>query len=91
VKILPSHISTSHRLPKKANRSGKDPNSPAPIIVRFTSRDVRNKIHANRRRARNADMDQFSVPSTKKIVINENLTPTRTLLFWKVKQQAMAE
>jgi len=31
VDILPSHISTSHRLPKKANHSGKDPNSPAPI------------------------------------------------------------
>jgi len=80
VDILPIHMSTSHwshRLPKKANHSGKDLNSPAPIIVHFTNQDVRNKIYANRRKARNADLNQFSVPGIKKIFINENLTPTR--------------
>jgi len=91
VDILPCHISTSHRLHKNANRSGKDPNSPVPIIVRFTNRNIRNKIYANRRKARNANMNQFSVPGTKKIFINKNLMPTRKLLFWKVKQQVKAE
>jgi len=61
------------------------------MIVCFINRDVRYKIYANRRKARNVDMNQFLVRGTKKIFINENLMPTRKLSFWKVKQQAMAE
>ena len=37
--IFPSHISTSHRLPKKNGQNG---NVISPIIVPFTSRDVPN-------------------------------------------------
>ena len=47
VDILPSHISTSHRSPKKICQNGNLTCSP-PIIVRFTNRDIRNKIYANR-------------------------------------------
>ena len=39
VDILPSHISTSHRLPKKIGQNGNVIRTP-PIIVRFTNRDI---------------------------------------------------
>ena len=86
VDIMSSHISTSHRLPKKTainrNNSGS-----SPIIVRFTSRDIRNQIYANRKKARFVDLKNFSVSDTKNIFVNENLTPTRKQLFWKTKQE----
>ena len=48
VDILPSHISTSHRLPKKISQNGNVTCTP-PIIVRFTNRDIRNKVYVNRK------------------------------------------
>ena len=48
VDILPSHISTSHRLPKKISPNGNVTCTP-PIIVHFTNQDIRNKIYANRK------------------------------------------
>ena len=82
---LPSHISTSHRLPKKT-ASSRNKSGSSPIIVRFTSRDIRNQIYANRKKTRFGDMKNFSVFDTKNIFVNENLTPTRKQLFWKTKQ-----
>ena len=86
VDIMSSHISTSHRLPKKKANSRNNSGS-SPIIVRFTSRDIRKQIYANRKKARFVDLKNFSVSDTKNIFVNENLTPTRKQLFWKTKQE----
>ena len=68
VTITASDISTSHRLQTKNEL--KLP----PIIVRFVSRDIQNKLFSNRRNARNADFSNFSVNGVESIFINENLT-----------------
>ena len=68
VVVPPDHISTSHRLPKKPNHSTKDSVCPPSIIVRFTNRDTRNKMFANRKFIRNLNLKQFSVPATEKIL-----------------------
>ena len=86
VDIMSSHISTSHRLPKK-KASSRNNSGSSPIIVRFTSRDIRNQLYANRKKARFVDLKNFSVSDTKNIFVNENLTPTRKQLFWKTKQE----
>ena len=86
VDIMSSHISTSHRLPKK-KASSRNNSGSSSIIVRFTSRDIRNQIYANRKKARFVDLKNFSVSDTKNIFVNENLTPTRKHLFWKTKQE----
>ena len=90
VDILPSHISTSHRLPKKIGQNGNVIRTP-PIIVCFTNRDIRNKLYANRKQTRTLDLKKFSVNDTKNIFINENLTQSRKRLFWKTKQRAKNE
>ena len=64
---------------------------PPSIIVRFTNRDTRNKMFANRKFIRNFDLKRFSVPGTEKMFINENLTKTRKKLFWQTKQKAKKE
>ena len=86
VDIMSSHISTSHRLSKKTASSRNNSGS-SPIIVRFTSRDIRNQIYVNRKKARFVDLKNFSVYDTKNIFVNKNLTPIRKQLFWKTKQQ----
>ena len=58
VDIMSSHISTSHRLPKKTANSRNNSGS-SPIIVRFTSRDIKNQIYANRKKARFVDLKNF--------------------------------
>ena len=83
VSLTPEQISTSLRLPAK-NPENRSP----PIIARFTNRDVRNKIYANRKATRTASLVNFSVPGTEKICVNENLTRPRKKLFWLTKQKA---
>ena len=74
VDILPSHISTSHRLLKKISQNGNVTCTP-PIIVRFTNRDIRNKIYANRKQTRTLDLKNFSVNETKNIFIYDSRNP----------------
>ena len=76
VDILPSYISASHRLPKKTASSRNNCGSSL-IIIRFTSRNMRNQIYANRKKACFVDLKNFLVSDTKNIFVNENLTPTR--------------
>ena len=83
VNLTAEEISTSHRLPAK-NRENISP----PIIARFTNRDVRNKIYANRKATRTASLTNFSVPGTEKVYVNENLIRPREKLFWQTKQKA---
>ena len=93
VELTQDQISTSHRLQlRKRNNKQNDRtiSSVSPIIVRFISRDVRNKIFANRKLARAADVKGFSVEDTENIYVNENLTRAFKSLFWLVKQKAKA-
>ena len=89
VKVEPHHISISHRLPIKL----KDPLDSARkrhlvILARFTNRDIRNQLFANRNLLRSAKLSNFFVSGTEKIFVNENLTKMRKRLFWMVKQKA---
>ena len=49
-------MSTLHRLPVSTKRKKNDDSTYAPVIVRFVSRDVRNKIYANRKLTRQLDL-----------------------------------
>ena len=66
LEITENEISTSHRL-----HSTKE-NIPPPIIVRFSKRDIRNKIYANKRKF-NA-VSNFEIPIMNNLYINKNLT-----------------
>ena len=80
VEVTPDQIFTSHRLPQRRAHS-ESTNTPLPIIAKFTNRDVRNKIYANRKLKRNLDFKHISVYGVKAIFINENLTQLRKKLF----------
>ena len=78
VKVEPHHISISHRLPIKLKDPVDSARKPHPVILaRFTNRDNRNQLFANRNLLRSAKLSNFSVPGTKKIFVNENLTKMR--------------
>ena len=84
VDLAPDQISTSHRLPAKPKTSGNNdnkPTAPPPIIVRFVSREIRNRIYGNRQLLRKTDLTKISVNGSQNIYINENLTRTRKRLF----------
>ena len=76
VDLSDEQISTSHRLPastrfmlgKRVNEN-QQPSSP-PIIVRFVSRDIRNKLHSNCRLLRHADLKNFLIDDTTTIFVN---------------------
>ena len=87
VDISTDDISTSHRLPVSTKSEKNDDSTSTPIIVRFVSRDVRNKIYANRKLTRQLDMKKFGIKGTTNLFINENLTLLRKRLFWKTKQK----
>ena len=76
--INENEISTSHRL-----NSNKE-NIPPPIIVRFSKRDTRNKIYANKRKF-NA-VTNFGIPEMNNLYINENLTKKRSELLAKTRK-----
>jgi len=91
VDLSSDQISTFHCLPAKPKRN-VDFNTElaTPIIVRFLSRDVRNKLYANRKQLLGAETKAFFVNGTNNIYFNENLTRSRKRLFWNVKQKAKA-
>ena len=72
VQIKDSDISTSHSLPASKNKH-------PPIIVRFTNRDIKNKIYYKRRNL--IGVHDFGITGMTKLLINENLTPKRKKLF----------
>ena len=90
VEITKDQISTSHRLAAKPKRNAtaQAARSPPSIIVRFISRDIRNRLYANRQNLRNANSKHFSTDGTDHFYINENLTRYRKKLFWNVKTRA---
>ena len=73
-------ISTSHRLPASKNKH-------SPIIVRFTNRDIKNKIYYKRRNL--IGVHDFGITGMTKLFINENLTPKRKSFFhWPIKKES---
>ena len=75
-------ISASHKL------KTKHPNQPQPKFMRFTNRNVRNKIFALRSlfHPRKCDYIQSGIPGLTRLYINENLTSQRKNLFLKRKR-----
>ena len=70
VKLTPDQISTSHGLPTKRKQSSNEQHPSPPIIVRFISRDIRNRIYGHRKLTRNVDLESFSVEGTQRLFIN---------------------
>ena len=85
VDITQDQISTSHRWQTNKRTNEK---ITSPIIVRFISRDVRNKVFSNRKLIRSADMKKFFINGIENLYVNENLTKFRKKLFWSAKQKA---
>ena len=90
VSLTPDQISMSHRLQTRPKPTYSEPAASPPLIVRFLSRDVRNQLYANRKLARTANLQEFSLQGAMNIYINENLTQSRKKLFWHAKQKAIA-
>ena len=84
VKVLPCHISTSHRLPVNPQIKNANPS----IIAQFVNCDIRNKLYANRKLLKSIDLSKFPINGTEKIYVNENLTQLRKKLFWQTKVKA---
>ena len=79
-----SDISASHML------KTKHPNQLQPIIMRFTNRNVRNKIFALKSlfHPRKFDYKQSGIPGLARLYVNENLTSQRKNLLFETKNLA---
>ena len=78
VSVAPSDSSIAHRLPKKGNDT-----RPPPVIVRFTSRKVRNTVYAAR-----LNLKDLEGPI---IYINEDLTQRNAHLFTEARRLRKAK
>ena len=76
--LRPEHISTAHRLQQHESKTG-----PPPIIVKFTSRDIRNDVYHLRKLAKNKRT--WRLPGLTRLFINESLTPDKKRLLYKTK------
>ena len=90
VNLTANDISIAHRLPVKRPRLNSKSNvtnrrHPG-IIIRFISRQKRNEMYLNRKKAK--DISDFPVQGMNKLYVNENLTQRRKRLFWLAKQKA---
>lgn len=94
IPLSDEHISTSHRLPitsiyksnqatEKSQNNCKPPHRPVhpPIIVRFTNRDKRNKIFQQKKLLRENEEIRALFGSASNVVIKENLTAYRKMLY----------
>ena len=75
----PEHLSVSHRLPVN------DKSKPKPIIARFVSRDVRNKVMFNKKAIKNHPTTKQKCPD---LFITEDLTPLRQQMSYELRQDA---
>ena len=76
--ITEADISVSHR---SGRRGGRDPR---PILCKFVRRDVKNKILANKKFARNIKFDPYGNPV--RIFVDEDLTRMRANVAKKLRQ-----
>ena len=67
VSLSSDQISTSFRLHTRAKPKNSEPAASPPILVRFLSRDVRNQLCANRKLARTANLQKFSLQGAENI------------------------
>ena len=74
------NISVSHRL--NSNIPGK----PKPIIVKFTSRHIRNKVFSAKGKFKTKDVSKFT--GNNHLFVYENLTSYRKRLFKQAKEEA---
>jgi hypothetical protein len=80
VQITPDMISVTHRLPtQQATVSNSTPRVP-PIVVRFTRRQIRSSLMANRKALKG-----------KHIVLTDHLTPARSSLLRKATALVTAQ
>ena len=82
-------ISTSHRLSNKVKMNGERAFPPA-IIVKFTSRDVREKLYRARKDLKDLTSRDLGYSEKNRILINESLTLSNKELFkdcLKVKKE----
>ena len=91
--VLPSDVDRSHRLgpsqPHAESVGDRQPPSQAVrprkkmrnIIVKFTNYNIREKVYSARKELHNSS-------TTPRVFINENLTKTRSSLFWKIRGAA---
>lgn len=80
VEILPTDISTSHRLPSKRGVI------PA-IIVKFVRRSTRDKLYQLKGNLKNrTSFDLGFANSGNKLYVNESLTPKAKELYYQVRQ-----
>ena len=76
---LPEHtISTAHRKKQHYSKTG-----PAPIIVKFNCKDVRNDVYNLRHQIK--DKFTWYCFNIKKLYINESLTPDTSKLFYSTR------
>ncbi len=76
---LPDHtISTAHRVRQHAKKT-----TPAPIIVKFNCKDVRNDVF--RLRSQSKGKTDWRCFNIKKLYINESLTPDARKLFYHTR------
>ena len=87
VNISSSDIDISHRLPRKHNHQVRNQPSPAPIIVKFVRRSLRNYIYSARKHLRGVSTRDVGFQSNNRIYINENLTPANKQLFYQANQR----
>ena len=75
--VKPEDISVSHRIPIR------DKAKPKPLIARFVSRDVRNKVMFNKRDIKNHHNTKLNYPE---LFITEDLTPLRQQMSYELRQ-----
>lgn len=82
--VTKADISIAHPLPSSRNAK-----APPKLIVKFTSRKVRNHFYANRKKlakTKAQDIPSLNLRSTSMIFISESLTPKRRRLFGEVNK-----
>ena len=75
--VKPEDISVSHRIPIRDKSKNK------PLIARFVSRDVRNKVMFNKRDIKNHQNTKLNFPE---LFITEDLTPLRQQMSYELRQ-----
>lgn len=81
VDLKKEDISTTHRLPSKVKANGERALFPPAIIVKFTSRNVREKLYRTRKILKDITSQDLGYSEENRIFINESLTQSNKELF----------
>lgn len=83
VSVSKNDISIAHPLPTRNERG------PPKVIVKFTSRKLRNRFYSNRKnlmKTKVSDIQRLHSPSNSNIFVSESLTAKRKKLFGEVNR-----